>query len=496
VIVKTLAGPEPATLIGPSLRGHVYKAKHGHRYFRLLPLEDVSLAQHHAIAQRIGLPFQARIAPMLETGNMQLEGADYVYVSYQASTGQLSLAEILRDADHRTRIAHVAEAIKTLPEWWQKVGEALLLLPADIVYHDQWPDLLALPPLGWWPRISSLLDEPARVAQLAPELIRGSHLLVSQRTIDIFAIGALGLHSLASFGVDAPAPVVLRHAASATLYDPSRSTSRVPGWVESFEEYRNARDGLRAAIDPDPRVRAEVRPTELAQLLTQLADSMDPLAAAHDLREQHRYSDALSLIETAAIHEVDPELLLLGARITASDLGQPIPALEWYERAIGLAPDRPDAYFEQMQILLHPAVVAGLASGEPDEALGDRLDAMLWRDLGILPDEMRKMIIERVAWFFIERGKPQYAQHVLAPYLWQENDFQWWEISLSLAYGEALARAGRGAEAMGFLDGVRQSLMRVRSFPPDDPRFLDPDVGDEYEERLNALVSAIRRTLT
>jgi hypothetical protein len=239
------------------------------------------------------------------------------------------------------------------------------------------------------------------------------------------------------------------------------------------------------AVHADPRVRGPIQPRDLASQLAALADHMDPLVLASELRQQRRFLEALVVIEGASRSERNLDLAMLAADLTASDLNRPMSAIEWYERVITNDRFHMDAHFQQLHVLLHPEILSFVANGAGEVA--DKLELMLWRDFTELPPDTQKEVVAGVATFYTARSKAQVAQHLLQPYLYQDGTFVWWEIPVSLSYGEALAAAGRLGEASAFLAGVGGSLDRLRTFRPGDPRFVEEEAIDEYQQRLTFL---------
>ncbi len=133
--------------VGPSLRGYVYREASGSRYFRLLPIDDVlSLTQRSEIDGWIGKPQRQGLAQIVETGDVTVQGSLFFYVAYE--TSGRSMLELLSEADPRNRLFLMSKVAGSLPVWWETNGEVNYPMPADIVFKDQWPVLLALPSWG------------------------------------------------------------------------------------------------------------------------------------------------------------------------------------------------------------------------------------------------------------------------------------------------------------------------------------------------------------
>ena len=57
----------------------------------------------------------------------------------------------------------------------------------------------------------------------------------------------------------------LQRGASSTLFDPERLTRRMPIWIDRVDMYPEVVQLVRAALDPDPRIRAGVDAVQAAE---------------------------------------------------------------------------------------------------------------------------------------------------------------------------------------------------------------------------------------
>ena len=193
-------GPSDARLeyVGPSMWGYVYREVSGSRYYRILPIEDVvALSKRLEIDVRKDWGSSKGLAPIVETGDVTVQGNLFFYAAYK--TDGRNLSHLLSDADPQSRLFLLSKVMSALPTWWESNGAMNCLMPTDIVFNQQWPMLLALPSLGLWPRFETLIAEPSRIPFLAPELVRGNRQLIRDRNIDLYGCGVMMLQCIFSW---------------------------------------------------------------------------------------------------------------------------------------------------------------------------------------------------------------------------------------------------------------------------------------------------------
>ncbi|MBN2202415.1 serine/threonine protein kinase [bacterium] len=494
--------------VGPSMRGHVYREASGNRYFRLLPIEDVrDLSKRLEIDKRRDQPCRQGLAPIEETGEVPVRGSLFFFVTYRAN-GR-SLSGLLTDADPQSRLFLMSKVMGALNNWWETNGDANFPMPADIVFNQQWPVLLALPSLGLWPRFETLVAEPSRVPFLAPELVRGSRQLIRDRTLDLFACGVMMLQCLFAWKEPDDPFLMLRKAASGTLFEPEGLLQRMPIWIDRVDLYPEVVRMVRTALDPDPRTRADANPAQLSEKLRLLADRLDPLAVAEDLRGRKQYQKAVDFIGDVCLGESRFDLLLLAGKIAMENLQEPLNALEWFERAIQAAPaGNLEAQRLQLSVLLQTPPrrdTAGASKSLVDTQ--SKMHAMALRNFQSLPVRERDTLFMAVTSFFMKAGQFIQAQEVLHPYLYHPGTsgapptYMWWEFPRTLLYAEAMigeipAHPEKFDAARTFLDGIKKALSTVARYPASDPRRLDPSLIEVYGNtilRLEKMMAAVKK---
>ena len=473
ITLTTAAGSPVLRFVGPSLWGYVYREVNGSRFFRLLPIADVhTLDKRRCIAECVGRPRQAGVAPIVAAGEATLLQHQYYYVAFEVAGGT-SLAHVLNDEDHELRLRRLAAVLRFLPDWWAKLGGGLVPTPSDIVFSERWPFLLALPLLGWWPRFEALVEDRERLAYVAPEIIRGNGQLVRDRNLDLYACGMAAFSALFQVNLDQSPWSLLEQAAASTLCRSDRTTQRLPFWMERADQYARTMQMLQSALNPDPRRRGTVDPLQLAAALEQLADYSDPMKLVQELRHRRAGEQALHLIEDICLRESRWDLLVAAAQISGDELGRPVEAIEFYERAIQLQPHNAELKSAQLSLLIDnmPAVFIQALKDQATDA-DSRLDDMVWRDFKTLSDSEQKRSANGVGSYYLLRERFSDAAGILYQHLFDGGTFMWWEVDRSLLYVKSLAGLQKYTDARSFLDTIRQALTRLRSFPPGDPRFL------------------------
>ncbi|MBN1894612.1 hypothetical protein JW906_08955 [bacterium] len=497
--------------VGPSMWGDVYREKSGNRYFRLLPIDDVpTLAKRKEIDDRRGKPRQEGLAPVVETGQESVGSDIFFFVAYEIR-GR-NLFELLLNADPQNRLFLMSRVLKALPNWWSNNGDVNFPMPTDIVFYQNWPFLLGLPSLGFWPRFETLIAEPARILFLAPEIVRGNRHLIRDRNIDIYLCAVTALQCLFTVNTGTDTFALLRKAAASTLFEKEHLTSRMPLWMDNVDVFPDILQMIRAALNPDPRIRAGVHLNEMAAKFEALAAYLDPLVVAEDLRSKKKFQKAVDFIEDVCLSESRYDLLMLGARIALEDLKHPLVAVELLERAIPSAP-RGNIMAQRLQLailLKHAMPTSPPLSSKSVQDVGDKLDALTWRDFQALPRGEQDLLYMETAAHFVKRGKFVHAQQILHPHLfYTETDnagsplpqagdaapsagpgnFMWWEFQRTLLYAEALigeswSQPAKSGEARKFLDGIKKALSTVADYPPGDPRRIDAAAVGQYGGRI------------
>jgi hypothetical protein len=445
------------------------------------------LDQRRGISDRQTLARIPTVAPIVGTSEPRICEQSCFDVCFEAP-GTLTLKDILADDDHAKRLRHVAAVLRQLPGWWARFGAGFVPMPADIVFENEQPFLMGIPSLGWWPRFESLIESNARLSFLAPEIVRGNSHLVLERNLDIYACGMAALFSLYHVPMPGSPWELLEQAAANLISEGQLMISRLPFWMERAKPHEQACRLIRAALSPDPRLRGEVDTIRIAEALERLAQYVDPTRIVRDLRASGAAEPALHMVTDICLHENRQDILILGAEIAGQDLGRPIEAIEFYERALGRGPGPTGLMSAQLKLLLEnvPTVFIESLLGK-DAGVGNRLDGIAWRDFHALPMAEKRHYADGAGVYFLVRRKYHQAATILYAHIYDESTFLWWEIERSLLYVAALLGLGEVDGAGTFLDGVRQSLTRLHAFPPQDPRHLSADKVGAFGSRIVAL---------
>lgn len=149
--------------------GSLYRAPRRRRWYRLIPVEEISGEQRSELLAWQTRPRRQDLVPVVpgERGDQrQFAGRWFQVVCYETDAGR-SLADAVADREPAHRLASVAAALHALPGWRESIGPGLVPLPADIVLVGDRPLLLPLPAWGP-PSLGEVFDEPERIAHLTP----------------------------------------------------------------------------------------------------------------------------------------------------------------------------------------------------------------------------------------------------------------------------------------------------------------------------------------
>jgi hypothetical protein len=499
-----------ALFVGPSLHGGIYRSFARPCCYRLLAPEEATLEVRAELRAWKDQPRRPGLAPVVDVTPLYEEGS--VVVQYEIGV-ERTAAEALAHADPAVRLRHAARIAAALPDWWSRLGQGLLPMPADIVFAAEGvPHLLPMP-LRRLPPMEKILAENARAICLAPELLRGSA-APAWGDYDLYALGVLLLGCFYRTPETGAEELLLR-AANQSLFESHRLRSTLPGWLEGRDAPRQAVAAIRRLVDAGPAARAEMDAAALAAKLAEDAAGMEPLALIARLREAGNIGEALDLtrrilaergdyqfyflaaelarleavavVFRAAVRPATLDLGAAGAEIVMRSLGLLLEALDFLERAIGAQPGRMEPFEEQLRIIGILEQV-GLPLGALPELspVLRGLDAILWRNFHRLAPQRQQEHELTIARYLLNKGEYGPAAEFIHPRLSEGDKYQWWKFGLNLAYAEALIGLGRLDDAHGLLQFLKGRLKHVRdnrSVPEADVRAHGRTLA-ELEARL------------
>ncbi|TQM85312.1 hypothetical protein FHX81_7791 [Saccharothrix saharensis] len=467
----TAPGGEPVRLIeheldaeyvGVGRRGTLYRAPARQRCYRLIRPAELSADHRDELKRwqhRGWRPGLATVVPADTAGDQQRLGGRWYQVVCYETNGRRSLADAIADPDPARRVDAVVTALRALPGWWESLGPGMMPMPADIVLTDAGPQLLPLPCWGA-PSFTELLSAPERVLHLAPDLARGQTAV--GRAEDLFA---LGVAALRCFGTtpDTDAERLLHRAACAVAPSGERLDGRLPTWMRRVGPIRAVLEDL-CEMTTAPR-RGDVDVTWLADRLQHARDAMDPVAAVQGLRDAGEPEQALSLARAVLVDAPHYDVLVLAATIAYQDTAAPLEALTLLDRAVEIAPDRVEAYGEQMSVVAIGevwAVVQALLSDAIDDSFTRRLDATVQTAFHRLPRALRGRHAPAMASHLIRQGRVREANAFAHKWLHDGKTLMWWRFDLMIVYATTFWLLGRHAQAFQVVGVIRQGLARVR----------------------------------
>ncbi|WP_410631590.1 hypothetical protein [Amycolatopsis sp. cmx-4-83] len=460
--VRLIAHELDAEYVGVGRRGTLYRAPARRRCYRLIPRAELGadhrdeLNRWQHLGSRAGL---ATVVPADTAGDQQrLGGRWYQVVCYETS-GRHSLADAIADPDPARRVDAVVTALRALPGWWESLGPGMVPMPADIVLTDTGPQLLPLPRWGA-PSFTELLTAPERVLYLAPDLARGQTAV--GREEDLFA---LAVAALRCFGTspDSDAERLLHRAACAVAPSGERLDGRLPVWMRRVGPIRAVLEDLCELTTAPRRGDADVR--RLADRLQRARNAMDPVAAVQALRDAGEPDQALALARAVLVDDPHYDVLVLAATIAYQDTAAPLEALTLLDRAVEAAPERVEAYEEQMSVVAVGevwAVVQTLLSDAIDDSFTRRLDTTVQTAFHRLPHALRGKHAPAMASHLIRQGRVREANAFAHKWLHDGKTLMWWRFDLMIAYATTFWLLGRHAEAVQVTGVIEQGLRRVR----------------------------------
>jgi tetratricopeptide (TPR) repeat protein len=342
--LQTDSGRERLLRIGPGGAGILYRTEQA--WYRVFP-GLVKAALRNELKAQIGRKYRGCIAPVQcklqpETG--------WFFVRYEATEDHESFENILQSRDVVAALEGVAAVLRALPTWWQAIPPPIMPTPSDIVITDDGQALLLLRSDWRLPPIEELLAEPDRTPYLAPELFRSGlpTTLTRSKATDLHAAGVTLLRCFFKHAPYFDAADALLSAATGGASQWRSWRDNLPFWLDQL----NLTDHVigigrqMTAFDPNDR---HFDLQEVANFISAYRLRMVPVTA---LRETKREGirKAFELFKALLLESESYELLIEGGDLS-SKLGNLSQAIYYYERAINLDPDRPDAYRRQFDLI-------------------------------------------------------------------------------------------------------------------------------------------------
>jgi tetratricopeptide (TPR) repeat protein len=468
-------------LIGPSFWGSVYRSEEDDSFYRLVPVEHVSVEGRRSVQQWIERPRHPSLAPIVAAIQLPT-GAGYL-LRYGVRAAR-TLVDVQADPMPRLRLECAARLLEASYGWTEALGHGWLPMPADVVFvSGNLPCLLPMPS-RWTPDVHDVFAEPARAWHLAPELVRGRP--EAPAAADRYALGMTVFGCFVELPETDPGELLLR-VASGTALTPEYAPNSLPFWLGRLDAGVRLRNAVRELLLPDPVARCKVELAELADRLAALIPWTDPTRAIVRLQGAGRLPDAYLLLQDALFLAETYELLLLGGRL-AAELRRLLEAVDLLERAITREPDRPEAYEEQFRLLVALGRLHQLAATGAGADAMKRLGGMLRRDFEWLPTQAQEANELLVARYLLEGGWIRDAALFIHPRLFDdEGSWLWWKFGMNISYAEALAADGQEQEAEDLLAEVEQGFAKVlsrRSMPEWEVR--------GHRDNLHALRARLR----
>jgi tetratricopeptide (TPR) repeat protein len=453
-------------LIGPSMWGHVYQSKQGPACYRIIPILDAPFEKRNKVSEWIGKPRQIGIAPIVEADHAFVQGNGFFVMRYEISPNR-TWAGMLKEAVPSVRFEFAVRILRCLPNWWANLihdaHECLLPMPADIVFVEDTPYLLAMPYWGL-PDLESVFFDSERALYLPPELVCGRQNQIWGRNIDIYALGVSLFQCLFVLPLAEQAGTLLSKIANASLFSSYRYESLLPYWLERFEGSQHAIGAVRRALDPKVRDRSAVEPEELARQLEDYLRQMEPAYVVTALRAKGRAEEAYTLLQDILLDQNTYDLLLLAGKIVWGDLHRPLEAIDLFERAVAKDGGRPEAFEEQFKtIVTAKHQIEKLLWRERKQAAIEELDNRMWRDFSSMPVKKQTANEADMARYLLWRKQYDQVTRFIYPRLSEGNTYQWWKFGITLAYAEAFMELGELEEAQRQMEEIKARLIQVKN---------------------------------
>lgn len=480
---------------GTSLHGWIYRSLEHPCCYRLVPLDEMPIQRKHDLQKWVGTQ---RTGTVIAKAWQPTADLPFYVVKYEVDGLRRTLAEALTDPVLGRRLDSAISFLEALEDWWEILGSPLLPTPADVALTNAGRALLLPLPAWRLPGVESVLAEPERLQYLAPEVVRSQTLPAPEnqregRALDLFSAGVGILRGLHWEREAEPTEVAFQRAAAGTLVARMIGRERLPSWASQLDSAREARQVLERWVSGSPAERGGASPKALSNLLSRCRHELDPGVAVRKLRDSGPPSEAFALAERILFEDESPELLTLAGDL-ATETERPLEALDYYERAIGRAPDPEGVAEAQLRVI----VSAGLGPGPIRDLfllkgpVGTQLDERLWRDFRLLGEDRKRKLELEMARHLLWRGEQMATSYVSAARFIADRlgvssgEFQWWNLEMNMAYAEALLGQGALPAARSQLATIKAALAKVR-------RSITEGEFRHWGERLSGIEAALVR---
>jgi tetratricopeptide (TPR) repeat protein len=458
------AGRDELTLVGPSLRGWIYRSASRPACYRVLPMEEAPLELRAEAASWKDQARRPGLAPVVQAAQDLERG--FFFIQYE-TLAERTLQDVLEHPNPAARLEAAARTADAAVGWLKVLGTGFLPMPADVVFAAGGSPVLLAVPTREMPPLDCVFAEPSRALYLAPEALCGRGDAQAE-ALDRYALGIALLRCFCRIPAREPEEL-LRQVVNGTAFDTDSLESSLPMWLDSFAGIEPARAAVLGLVDRDPEVRAGLDLQRLAGVLAECSQSANPLRAVVATAVARGPAAALELVE-AILPEDDSFELLAEAGHLAVQSGRTLEAIDFFERAIGRNPV-PELF--ESQLLAITALVRGESGIAPAKrpSVLEKLDAILWRDFQRLPPQKQSGHEEAIARYLLEREDFKKAASFIHPCLFEGDKYIWWKFHMTLAYTEALMGLGDIEEAGRMLSDIKQKLAFVRknrSVPEDE----------------------------
>jgi tetratricopeptide (TPR) repeat protein len=491
-------GRDELMLVGPSLRGWIYRSASRPACYRVLPMQEAPLELRAEATSWKDRARRPGLAPVVHAAQDYERG--FFFIQYEM-LAERTLQDVLEHPNPATRLEAAARTAEAAVGWLKVLGSGFLPMPADIVFGAGGSPILLAVPTSETPPLDCVFAEPSRALYLAPEAMCG-RAGVKPEALDRYALGMALLRCFYRIPAREPEEV-LRQAVNGTALEADSLESSLPVWLDSSEGIEPARTAVLGLVDRDPEVRAGLDLHRLAGVLAECSQLANPLRTVVSTAAARGPAAALELAEEILPEDDSFELLAEAGRLAVQS-GRTLEAIDFFERAIGrnpvsesqmvLSSDRPSnenpdlqELFES-QLLAITALVSGASGIAPAKRTSvlEKLDAILLRDFQGLSPQKQTDHEEAIARYHLEREDFEKAASFIHPRLFEGDKYIWWKFDMTLAYTEALMGLGDIEEARRMLTDIKQRLAFVRknrSVPEDEIARYGSRV-DELERRL------------
>lgn len=422
---------------------------------RRIALQFVDAAFRQVMAELQQRPLPSSL-PIFGAGWLESE----YYIAYRLPEAWELLDEYMQPLHWTQRLHILYQLCELVPVWQKGPLHPLGLNGSSILVGERNGkailQLIPCPPLQYDSPYDLIACQPAALACLAPEILRGVY--SDTRLQDAYSLGVLAGQALGcplTLPEDADRAALLELQARSLLFDPGLDSSQIEPFLLRMDEFNQLIALIRQAILPVPSARPPRAAAAFKNACLAAVHATDPdnlHALARRALQTDDPADALTILEWEFTHVGDNVPGRQMAADIAEGLGQFSEALEHLDAALRISPGSVELRAQRTAKRLAMYLAAPPPSPEAADPEGDALlEDLAWLAASPMKTEQVKTLLIQQSLVHQHRQDLHSVAQVL--YL---------AVSLMPADMEVLYYYGRALHELDDVQGLRQLVQTAQ----------------------------------